>query len=43
VTNEGESADFADFNHKLVVMATSLEQSEKEFRSVIYYQIPAIW
>jgi len=28
--NEGESADFADFDRKFVAMATKPERSEKE-------------
>jgi len=47
VTNEGESTDFPDFNRKLVVMAKSLERSEKEgqvsnLRSNTYHMVK-IW
>jgi len=37
---KNESADFANFNPKMVAMAQSLERSQKKVKSVIYYQIP---
>jgi len=41
--NEGESADFANFDHKLIAMATCLEHQEKGVRSVIFNQMPIIY
>jgi len=42
-TNEGESADYAKFDPKLVAIATSLKQSGKGVRLVILNQISTIW